>query len=184
MIGCFESVAQLLQIGIAQKTASFMKAKTPRSFFACRPAKKKIRIIDRSFQTEQIGQLVDIERHLRGIDVDQVWHRFKAGCRDESAEDIRRDFVVKDNFAISKSVVPRLVMGEPIRTAQTFAVRVAKACHKCADVFIDLVRLHHLIEVRIDPAVLSSDKENNDTRRSFRKQLAQSACVIRSKILC
>src|SRR5882762_3312980 len=119
----------------------------PRSLFACRPTKKKFRIINWCFQIEQIGQLVDIQRHLRAIDVDQIWHGFKPGRSDESAEDIRRDLIVKDNFAISESIAPRLVMSEPIGTAQTLAVGVAKSSDECADVFIDLVRLHHLIEV-------------------------------------
>src|SRR4051794_33094688 len=101
-----------------------MKAELTRRFFACCPATKKFRILG-SFQIEQIRQLVDIERHLSAVDVDQVGHRLKAGCSGESAEDIRCDLVVKDNFAISKSVAPRLVMGEPIGTAETFAVRVA-----------------------------------------------------------
>src|ERR1700688_1472335 len=97
----------------------------PRSFFACRSAEKEIRIIDWRFQIEQIGQLVDIERHLRAIDVDQIWDGVKPSCSEESAEDIGRDLVVKDDFAISESVAPRLVMSEPIGTAETFAVGVA-----------------------------------------------------------
>src|ERR1700737_4134718 len=183
MIGRFESAAQPLPGSIAQKTASFMKTETARGFFACRPAKMKFGIIDRSFQIEQVDELVDIERHLRAIEIDQIWHGFKPGCSDESAEDIRRDLVVKDDFAIVESIAPRLVMIEPIGTAKTLAVGVAKSRHKCAEVFIDLVRFHHLIEVGIDPTILSPHKKDNDALRSFRKELAQSPGMIRAKIL-
>jgi len=56
---------------------------------------QKIRVVDRSFQIERIGQLVDIERHLGAIDVDQIRHRFEPGGSDERAEHIRRNFVVE-----------------------------------------------------------------------------------------
>jgi len=74
-------------------------------------------------------------------------------------------------------------MSEPIGTAETFAGSVAKSRDECADVFIELIRLHHLIEVGIDPAVLSSHKKDNDARRGCREQLAQSQRVVRPKIL-
>ena len=74
-------------------------------------------------------------------------------------------------------------MSEPIGTAQPFAVRVAKTADECADVFVDLVHLHHLIEVGIDPTILSPHKKDNHARHSFREQIAKPARVIRSKIL-
>ena len=88
MIGRFESIAQSLQVSIAQKAASFLAAEPPRSLFAHGLATQKIRVLDRTFQIEQVGQLVYIERHLSAIDVDQIWHGFKPGFSDESAEHI------------------------------------------------------------------------------------------------
>jgi len=79
MIGRFESIAQSLQVSIAQKAASFLAAEPPRSLFARGLATQKIRVLDRTFQIEQVGQLavepgplfVQEALRMRGL---AAWH--------------------------------------------------------------------------------------------------------------
>jgi len=95
MVGCFEAIAQSREICVAQKTASFAKPEPPRSFFTCRSATQKIRVINWRFQIEQIGQLVNIERYLSAVDVDQIGNGFKSGSSDEGAEHIGGGFIIE-----------------------------------------------------------------------------------------
>src|SRR5205807_9545021 len=61
----------------------------------------------------------------------------------------------------------------------SFSVGIAQSRDKCSDVaVVDVVRLDELIEVGVDPTILSAYEQDDDARRSRRKQLAQSLSVI------
>src|SRR5207249_3988996 len=104
-------------------------------------------------------------------------------CLKESTKNIVGDFVVKNDATVSKRIAPCLVVSEPIRAAQSLTVRVAKLRDKRAYFAGNFVRLHHLIEIGIDPTVLPPNEKNNHTGCGIGKQSAQTLGMIRPQIL-
>src|SRR5262249_25470054 len=146
-------------------------------------ATQKVRVINRRFKVQQISELVDVERNLRRVDVDQIGYWLETCRHDERSKNIRRHFVVEHDLAAAESVAPRLVMNEPVRAAQSSVGVIAKTCNESADVLVEFIRLDHLVEVGIDPTVLSPHKKDDNAGRDGRKQFAQPSRVIWSQIL-
>ena len=146
------------KIGAAQEALSLIHAKAARCFLAGVLALKKIRKFHRLFLLKEISDLKSIQRNLSPIDVNQTWNPREIGRLKESAKNIVGDFVVKNDATVPECIAPRLVVSEPIRPAQSLTSRVAKLRCKRAYFVGDFIRLHHLIEIGIDPTVLPSHK--------------------------
>src|ERR1044072_3589177 len=86
-VGFFERVAQSRQVFVAQNAARFLQPEQSRRFFACGLALQKL-LVMRRFQIQEVCQLVNVQRNLCAIDIDQIWDKSKSRGFEKCGENV------------------------------------------------------------------------------------------------